>query len=83
MRVKPHRKVSIRKFVKHENIEMTNMIAGYSSITGENIDDLYNEIRTFLPYKILDRMIGHKASSSEESLHHWTEDFYLVIDKFK
>ena len=59
------------------------MIAGYSSITGEKIDDLYNEIITFLPYKILDRMIGHKASSSEESLNHWTEDFYLVMDKFK
>ena len=51
---------------------MDELIKGYISITGEDFTNIYTEICTFLPYTILDHMLGKKPE-----LENWIEVFKL------
>ena len=62
----------IRDFLSWKNSKMNELIKGYISVTGEKFDDIYTEVCTFLPYTILDHMLGKKPD-----LKDWIEVFKL------
>ena len=60
---------SIEQFLEGNNTHITNLIHGYMSVTNETFKTLNDELRLFLPYTILDHIVGKKPKQLRKWIH--------------